>query len=155
MIERLLAAESALDEGELEAASRLFAQVAEADPRNAMAVVGLARIAMRDGREDEARELLARALAIDPDEAAAQRLIRELYVSTPAPVPASDPLPAPEAEPTPDPAPAPALDPAPEPVPALAPEPAFDPIPTSAPSAARRLSLLNRLRAWLTGRGRA
>jgi len=137
MIERLLAAESALDEGELEAASRLFAQVAEADPRNAMAVVGLARMALRDGRADEARELLVRALAIDPDEAAAQRLIRELYVSTPAP------------------APAPALEPAPEPVPARAPEPAFDPVPTSAPSAARRLSLLNRLRAWLTGRGRA
>jgi thioredoxin-like negative regulator of GroEL len=114
MIERLLAADAALAEGELEAASRLFAQVAEADPRNAIAVVGLARIAMREGRTEEARGLLARALEIDPDEAAAQRLIRELYVSTPAPVP--EPLPP--------------------------------------PVAPRRPSLVDRLRAWLSGRGR-
>lgn len=126
MIERLLAAESALADGELQAASRLFAQVAEADPRNAIAVVGLARIAMRDGRAEDARELLARALAIDPDEAAAQRLIRELYVSTAAQVPASEPWPAA------------APDPAPAPVPPV-----------------RRPSKLDRLRAWLTGRGRA
>jgi len=96
MIERLLAADAALAEGELEAASRLFAQVADADPRNAIAVVGLARIALREGRAEEARSLLARALDIDPDEAAAQRLIRELYVAAPAPIPAPGPPPAPE-----------------------------------------------------------
>ena len=91
MIERLLAADAALAAGELEAASRLFAQVAEADPRNAIAVVGLARIAIRDGRTDDARGLLARALDIDPDEAAAQRLVRELYVSAHSPVPEPPP----------------------------------------------------------------
>ncbi len=138
MIERLLAAESALAEGELEAATRLFAQVAEADPRNAIAVVGLARIALRDGRTDEARELLARALAIDPDEAAARRLIRELDVPGAAPEPPSEPGPAPE----PDPPPA-------------APEPTVDPVPKFAPAAVHRPSLLDRVRAWLTGRGRA
>ncbi len=148
MIERLLAAESALADGELQAATRLFAQVAEADPRNAIAVVGLARIAMRDGRPEEAQELLARALAIDPDEAAAQRLIRELYVSTPARVPASAPAPAPE--PVPPPTRVSAL----PPEPAFAPEPAIEPVPTPAPPAARRASLLDRLRAWLTGRSR-
>ena len=116
MIERLLAADAALAEGELEAAGRLFAQVAEADPRNAIAMVGLARIAIRDGRTVEARELLARALEIDPDEAAAERLIRELYVATPAPV--------------------------------------AIPEPTPAHVAPRRPSLLDRLRAWLAGRGR-
>ena len=135
MIERLLAADAALADGELEAAARLFAQVAEADPRNAIAVVGLARIALREGRTDEARELLARALAIDPDEAAAQRLIRELYVSTPSPVPTPEPTPAPEPPR------------APEPVPASTPEP------PPAPAVPTRPSLLDRLRAWLAGRG--
>jgi thioredoxin-like negative regulator of GroEL len=140
MIERLLAAESALADGELEIAGRLFAQVAEADARNAIAVVGLARIAMRDGRAEEARGLLARALAIDPDEAAAQRLIRELYVSTPAP----EPMPAPEPVPVP----------APEPAPGPAQEPTLATEPGPAQPAARRLSLFGRLRAWLAGRGR-
>ncbi len=140
MIERLLAAESALAEGEVEAARRLFGQVAEADPRNAIAVVGLARIAMRGGRLEEARDLLARALDIDPDEAAAQRLIRELYVVTPPPIPAREPGPAAE--------PAIAPEAGPAPVPVAAPEP------RPAPAGPRRLSLLDRLRAWLAGRGR-
>jgi tetratricopeptide (TPR) repeat protein len=134
MIERLLAADAALAEGELEAASRLFAQVAEADPRNAIAVVGLARIAMQEGRLEEARELLARALGIDPDEAAAQRLIRELYVAAPPPI--STPEPGRAAEP------------------AIIPQPASAPESPPAPAGPRRPSLLDRLRAWLAGRGR-
>jgi thioredoxin-like negative regulator of GroEL len=142
MIERLLAADAALAEGELAAASRLFAQVAEADPRNAIAVVGLARIAMREGRTEEARGLLARALDIDPEEAAAQRLIRELSVSTPAPVPTLEPARASEASL------APAAPLASEPVPAPA------PVPPPPPVAPRRPSLLDRLRAWLEGQGR-
>jgi tetratricopeptide (TPR) repeat protein len=78
MIERLLAAEAALDRGELEAAARLFGQVADADARNAIAVVGLARVASIEGRFDDARELLDRALTIDPAEAAARRLLLQL-----------------------------------------------------------------------------
>lgn len=78
MIERLLAGDAALDRDELEAADRLFAQVAEADPRNAIAVVGLARVAVRRGEGERARALANRALAMDPDEAAASRLIAEL-----------------------------------------------------------------------------
>jgi uncharacterized protein HemY len=78
MIERLLAAESALARDELATAERHFHLVAEADPRNAMAVVGLARIAARRGDPDGARTLARRALEIDPDEAAAARLLGEL-----------------------------------------------------------------------------
>jgi tetratricopeptide (TPR) repeat protein len=79
MIERLLQAEAALDKGLLDVAGRLYLQVSQADPRNAIALVGLARIALREDRLAEARELAEQALAIDPDEAAAQRLLREAY----------------------------------------------------------------------------
>src|SRR5947208_9518981 len=75
MIERLLAAEGALERDELDHAQRLFGQVAEADPRNAIAVVGLARVLARRGDIDAARELVAHALEIDPEEAAARRLL--------------------------------------------------------------------------------
>lgn len=78
MIERLLAAEGALARNELDHAQRLFGQVAEADPRNAIAVVGLARVLARRGDTDAARELVAHALEIDPEEAAGQRLVAEL-----------------------------------------------------------------------------
>jgi tetratricopeptide (TPR) repeat protein len=78
VIERLLAAEAALDRDELDIAERLFGQVSRADERNAIAVVGLGRVAARRGRHDDARALMERALAIDPDEAAAQRLLAEL-----------------------------------------------------------------------------
>ena len=87
MIERLLAADAALDRGDIDVAGRLFAQVAEADPRNAIAVVGLARIAVRRGAPDEARALARRALVIDADEAAARRLLDELEAEPRAPAP--------------------------------------------------------------------
>ena len=74
MIERLLAAERALEAGELDKADRLFGQIADADSRNAIAVVGLAEVAHRRGRSGEAAELVERALTIDPDDAAAERL---------------------------------------------------------------------------------
>jgi thioredoxin-like negative regulator of GroEL len=91
MIERLLAAEEALERDELDHAQRLFGGVADADPRNAIAVVGLARVLARRGDTDAARELVAHALEIDPDEAAAHRLLDELdhprAVETEAPAP--------------------------------------------------------------------
>jgi hypothetical protein len=78
MIERLLAAEAALDRDELDVAERHLTLVSEADPRNAIAVVGLARVAQRRGDSLSARALATRALGIDPDEAAARRLLVEL-----------------------------------------------------------------------------
>ena len=74
MIERLLAAERALAGAQLETADRLFRQVADADPRNAIAVVGLARVAEARGERGTARALVERALEIDPEEALARRL---------------------------------------------------------------------------------
>ena len=119
MIERLLAGDAALDRDDVEVADRLFAQVAEADPRNAIAVVGLARVAVRRGDLERARALAARALAIDPDEAAASRLLTELDRR-----PEAEPVRAPVAEPEP-PAAAPEQPAAGQPEP----EPASDPWP--------------------------
>jgi predicted Zn-dependent protease len=78
VIERLLTAERALEAGEVDAADRLFAQVAAADPRNAIAVVGLARVAQRRGDLAGAAAEARRALEIDPDDGAAQRMLGEL-----------------------------------------------------------------------------
>lgn len=97
MIERLLAAESALERDELDAAERQFNLVAEADPRNAIAVVGLARLAARRGDAAGARALAQRALDIDPDEAAAARLLGDLdraAVAGAPPAPAASAAPA-------------------------------------------------------------
>jgi thioredoxin-like negative regulator of GroEL len=84
VIERLLAAERALEAGELEVADWIFGQIADADARNAIAVVGLAEVAHRRGRSDEASELIERALTIDPDDAAAERLRAVLSAAAPA-----------------------------------------------------------------------
>jgi len=92
MIERLLAAEGALARDELDHAQRLYGQVVEADPRNAIAVVGLARVLAQRGDTDAARELLAHALEIDPDEAEAHRLLAELDVPKATPAVAAPPL---------------------------------------------------------------
>lgn len=81
MIERLLAAERALAGADLDAAGRLFQQVADADPRNAIAVVGLARVAEARGEREAARALVERALEIDPDEALAGRLHASLQAA--------------------------------------------------------------------------
>jgi hypothetical protein len=94
MIERLLAADAALERDEQDVAQRLFSQVADADPRNAIAVVGLARVAARRGNPAAARELAERALAIDPQEAAAHRLLVEIDA---APVALAPDVPASEA----------------------------------------------------------
>ena len=78
MIELLIQAEGALSLGLLDRAETLYRQVASADPQNSIAVVGLARVALERRNEPEALELAWRALAIDPENTAAQRMVQRL-----------------------------------------------------------------------------
>ena len=94
MIERLLAAERAFDAGQLELADRLYAQVAAADPRNAIALTGRAKVAERQGDVTAARRHVARALETDPDDEAAKARSKTL-----AAAPARTAAPAPPATP--------------------------------------------------------
>jgi len=82
VIERLLAAERALEAGNLELADRLYEQVVAADPRNAIAMTGRARVAQRRGDVDAARTYVASALATDPDDAAAAELAKSIAPPT-------------------------------------------------------------------------
>jgi tetratricopeptide (TPR) repeat protein len=102
VIEILLQAESALSVGLLDRAEALYQQVAGADPRNSIAVVGLARVALERSDEVGALTLARRAMAIDPENNAAQRMVQRLEevlrtrgVTVP---PATDPGPAVKAD---------------------------------------------------------
>jgi thioredoxin-like negative regulator of GroEL len=78
LIEPLLEAERAMVAGLLDRAEGLYRSVAEQDPRNSIAVVGLARVALERGDELVALELARQALAIEPSNAAAQRLVERI-----------------------------------------------------------------------------
>ena len=78
MIELLLEAERALSFGLVDRAETLYQQVADADPRNSIAVVGLARIALEHADDAGALVLARRALAIDPENEAARRLVERM-----------------------------------------------------------------------------
>jgi predicted Zn-dependent protease len=78
VIEVLLQAESALSLGLLDRAEALYRQVAANDPRNSIAVVGLARVSLERGSVATALEHARHALAIDPENVAAQRLAQRL-----------------------------------------------------------------------------
>lgn len=94
MIEILLEAERALSVGLVDRAEHLYRQVAGSDPRNSIAVVGLARVALERADDLGAYLLARRALAIDPENDAARRLaarIEEVLATRGEPV--ADPLP--------------------------------------------------------------
>jgi tetratricopeptide (TPR) repeat protein len=152
MIELLLAAERMLADGDLDHAERLFSQVAEADPRNAIAVVGLAEVASARGDGAGAVATARRALEIDPENAAARRMIDRLEAVAPEPAvqAAAPPEAAAEAEAAAEvsiaAAPEPAAAAQPEPEPEAAPEGRTEPEPEPLPPLAPvRRSWLDRL----------
>ncbi len=101
MIELLLEAERALSFGLVDRAEQLYRQVADADPHNSIAVVGLGRVALERGDDLGAYLLARRALAIDPENEAARRLaarLEEVLATRGEPV--ADPMPRPAAVPT-------------------------------------------------------
>ena len=141
MIERLLAADEALAREDLETAAKLFGQVAEADPRNAIAAVGLGRVAA--GRDDaqEARIWFLRALEIDPDEAAAKRLLAALERELRSAAVAAETIPAPPTSGSRAEVP-------------VAGDERTDAVRPAESAAPTRRSLVDRLRAWLGLAGR-
>jgi tetratricopeptide (TPR) repeat protein len=74
VIEALLQAERLLVVGLVDQAERIYASALEQDPLNAIAVVGLARVALERGDDRLAYQQARRALEIDPENAAAIRL---------------------------------------------------------------------------------
>jgi tetratricopeptide (TPR) repeat protein len=74
MIEALLQAERLLVHGMVDQAERIYSNALEQDPLNAIAVVGLARVALERGDDRLAYEHARRALEIDSENTAALRL---------------------------------------------------------------------------------
>ena len=74
MIEALLQAERLMVHGMVDHAERIYSSALEQDPLNAIAVVGLARVALERGDDQLAYAQARRALEIDPQNAAALRL---------------------------------------------------------------------------------
>jgi tetratricopeptide (TPR) repeat protein len=78
VIEQLLRAENALALGLLDQAEQIYAQTLTHDPANAIAVVGLSRVALERGDERASLDLARRALSIDPENAQAGRMADRL-----------------------------------------------------------------------------
>jgi tetratricopeptide (TPR) repeat protein len=74
VIEALLQAERILLHGMVDDAERIYAGAVEQDPLNAIAMVGLARVALERGDDQQAYTHARRALDVDPENAAAIRL---------------------------------------------------------------------------------
>jgi tetratricopeptide (TPR) repeat protein len=84
MIELLLQAERSLAMGSLEQAERLYWQAIDADSQNAIAIVGLAKVARERGDDRTAIAFGRRALQVDAEDAVARRLVAELEAAHPA-----------------------------------------------------------------------
>ncbi len=78
MIEQLLRAENALALGLLDQAEQIYQQTLAHDPVNAIALVGLSRVALERGDEPASLSLARRALSIDPENAQAGRMVDRL-----------------------------------------------------------------------------
>jgi Flp pilus assembly protein TadD len=74
MIELMLEAERAMGIGLIDNAERMYRQVVAIDPRNSIAVTGLARIALERGDQRAAYTLARQALALDPENPIASHL---------------------------------------------------------------------------------
>jgi len=74
VIELLIQAEQMLSMGLLDEADRLYRLAAEGDPNNAIALVGLSRVALERGDERGALALARQALAVDPESSTAARM---------------------------------------------------------------------------------
>jgi hypothetical protein len=83
MIELLLQAERALWTGAFDVAERLYWQAIDADSQNAIAIVGLAKVARLKGDDRTAIAFGRRALKVDPENAVARRLVAELEAAHP------------------------------------------------------------------------
>ncbi len=106
MIELLLQAERALGTGAFDVAERLYWQAIDADSQNAIAIVGLAKVARLKGDDRTAIAFGRRALKVDSENAVARRLVAELEAAHPEEVrppvatePVEAPGPASDAEP--------------------------------------------------------
>ncbi len=98
MIEALLQAERLLVVGLVDQAERIYLGALEQDPLNAIAVVGLARVALERNDDELAYQQAQRALELDPENAAAIRLearLGEVLRARSAPPPApAEPAPS-------------------------------------------------------------
>ena len=74
----MLEAERALAVGRLDRAEQLYGQVVAADPRNSIAVVGLARVALERDDQAGAYTFAQRALALDPENPMASHMARRM-----------------------------------------------------------------------------
>ena len=144
MIEQLLRAENALALGLLDQAEQIYEQTLAHDPANAIALVGLSRVALERGDERASLGFARRALSIDPENGQAGRMIDRLEEVIHE---RGDVIPqeAPSAT-TPKPAPIPPM-PAPATPPAATPPSDVPPSPSAAAPevAPKRRGLLRRL----------
>lgn len=89
MIELLLQAERALGTGAYDVAERLYWQAIDADSQNAIAIVGLAKVARLKGDDRTAIAFGRRALKVDSENAVARKLVAELEAAHPEVRPAA------------------------------------------------------------------